>query len=93
MPNGIDDDEPDYRQPVVDVDAVLELTQLKDTVEGIASNVEQGLDQTTNTLTDFSYTLQFILNELRSIEYGLGMLLIIIILGIAVIVGTLRHWF
>jgi TctA family transporter len=57
------------------------------------SNVEQELDRITHTLIDFSYTLQGILNELRALGYVLSMLFGIVILGIAIIVGTLRHWF
>jgi hypothetical protein len=90
MPNEPDDlDEPDFRQPVVDVDVEIELNQLRGTVEGIAhgmENVEQELDRITRTLNECS-------NTLRGIEYSLGMFLGIIILGIAIIVGTLRHWF
>jgi hypothetical protein len=84
-----DFDEPDLRQPGVDVDVAIELSQLGGTIRGIAHdmvNIEQELDRISHTLSESSYTL-------RRIQSEVFMFLLLIVIGIVVILGTLRHWF
>lgn len=91
MPDRSDElDEEDFRQPVVDVDANVELSQLRGSVEDIArdltelaSNMERSLDVISHTVND---GLKNILTAIFGFEF-------VVVAGIIVIVGTMRHWF
>lgn len=91
MPDRSDElDEEDFRQPVVDVDANVELSQLRGSVEDIArdltelaSNMERSLDVISHTVND---RLKNILTAIFGFEF-------VVVAGIIVIVGTMRHWF
>ena len=94
MPGEVDDlDEPDHRQPVIDVDVAIELSQLSGVVKSIAQSVdgvERGLDQISRALDELAQGMRF---ETRQLGVYLFFIIVSIIVGIVAILGTLRHWF
>lgn len=91
MPDRLDDiDDEDSRQPVVDVEANIELSQLRGSVEDIArqcsdlaSAVDRSLDTKLHMVND---RLSQMLTAVFAFEF-------VVVAGIVAIVGTLRHWF
>jgi hypothetical protein len=94
MPQDPDElDEPDFRQPVIDTDVVLELDQLKGEVQVVAGHVDeaqQELREIKNLLEGLSWGLY---GKLDHIEIGIIVCLLLIFICAFGIVGTLRHWF
>jgi hypothetical protein len=91
VPDRPDDiDEEDSGQPVVDVEANIELGQLRGSVEDIArqlgdlaSALDRSFDIMLHTVND---RLNRILTAVFAFEF-------VVVAGIVAIVGTLRHWF
>jgi hypothetical protein len=93
MPDNSDDfDEPDVRQPVVDVDLADGLSQLESSIKYIAGELEQ-LNQIGRVLDEIGHMLNELQSTLRNIQFRVSACLLMIIAGIVVLVGTLRHWF
>lgn len=93
MPDRSDDidfDEGDIRQPVVDQDANMELSQLRSSVENIERELTELASEKGRSLDAIGHMLNDRLNDIRSIASAL---LVVAAAGIIVIVGTLRHWF
>jgi hypothetical protein len=89
------DEEPDYRQEVVDSDAVSELSELNSRVDGIADEVrslDQSLDKIVSTLDEIGHFFNS-RSTLQALQFRLSVFLLLITVGVVVILGTLRHWF
>ena len=93
MPDGRDDfEERDFRQPVADVDVLVELGQLRGAVDAIAEKLDQ-LDQSTRVLEDIDLLVNEARSRLGSIQFTVTALLVVTAFGVIAILGTLRHWF
>jgi hypothetical protein len=93
MPDGRDDfEEHDFRQPVADVDVLVELGQLRGAVDAIAEKLDQ-LDQSTRVLEDIDLLVNEARSRLGSIQLTVTALLVVAVFGIIAILGTLRNWF
>jgi hypothetical protein len=88
-----DHDERDFRQPVADVDAHIELEQLRASIDGIASELQdlaQRIDEIGRALDGIGYDANARLDVIKGTA---SLLLVAVILGIVAVLGTLRHWF
>jgi len=93
MPNGPDDfDEEEFRQPAVDVDVVIKLDELRSSIDGISEELKQ-LHQIDRGLDEIGHLVNESRSTLQSIRFRATTCLVVIVVGIVVILATLRHWF
>jgi hypothetical protein len=76
-------------------DVISKLDDLDGGLHGIAEELKElrQLDQITNLLDGIGYSLNDSRSTLRTLRFRASVFLILITIGIALILGTLRHWF
>lgn len=73
-------------------DVVGELEKLESRVDDVVEEVQK-LDQITDTLDGVGHLVNEIRSTLRRLWFGVFAFLLLILIGIFMILGTLRHWF
>jgi hypothetical protein len=73
-------------------DVVSELEKLESRVGDVVEEVQK-LDQLTDVVDAVGHVVNDIRSTLRTLWSGVSVFLLLILIGIFMIVGTLRHWF
>ena len=85
-----DIDEEGARQSVVDVEANIKLSQLRSSVEDIATQLNDRASTLERSLDIIFHMVNDRLNKILSALFAFEL---VFVGGIILIVGTLRHWF